>query len=85
MKYSNYFHHTREREDTKEIKMEWIEEVFRFPEKEYLQKDGRIRRWRFIKENGRYLRIVILEDKETIHMLFLIGHIKKNNNEDHLF
>lgn len=45
MKFTDYFLYTRQRLDRKEIKMEWIEQVFRFPEHEYLQADGR-------KENG---------------------------------
>ncbi len=70
MKFSNYFHHTRSRNDRKDIDIKWIEETFSLPEKEVVQLDGRIRRWRHIGEVDKYLRIVILEDKETIHNAF---------------
>ncbi len=70
MKFSNYFNHTRERKDRSEIKMEWIENVFNFPLREVVQNDGRIRRWGFVEEVGKYLRVVILEDQETVHNAF---------------
>lgn len=56
MKFTNYFLYTRQRLDRKQIKMEWIEQVFRFPEYEYLQDDGRKRKWGYIKEVDKYLR-----------------------------
>jgi hypothetical protein len=38
---------------------------------ERVQTDGRIRRWKKIDEaGGRYLRVVLLEDGETIHNAF---------------
>ena len=70
MKLTNYFLHTRQRPDRKEIKMEWIEQVFNNPEFEQVQTDGRIRKWAYIAEAEKHLRIVILEDKETIHNAF---------------
>jgi len=76
MKFTQYFSHTQIRPDRKDIKIEWIEYVFHFPEKEEIQKDGRIRRWAKIKEIDKYLRIVILEDGETIHNAFLDRSIK---------
>ena len=70
MKFTQYFLHTRERSDRKDIKLEWIEQVFYYPEKEKIQKDGRIQRWAKIDEKEKYLRIVILKDEETIHNAF---------------
>jgi hypothetical protein len=36
-----------------------------------IQADGRIRRWAAIEEaDGRYLRVVLLEDGETVHNAF---------------
>jgi hypothetical protein len=41
------------------------------PIKEFVQSDGRIRRWAPIAEaEGRVLRVVLLEDGETIHNAF---------------
>jgi len=41
------------------------------PLKEEVQADGRIRRWAQIAEaEGRYLRVVLLPDGETVHNAF---------------
>jgi hypothetical protein len=41
------------------------------PLKEAVQADGRIRRWAPIAEaEGRYLRVVLLPDGETVHNAF---------------
>ena len=71
MQFSQYFHSTRLRQERESIKMEWIEYVVSHPTKEFIQEDGRVRRWASIKEaEGRYLRVVLLEDGETIHNAF---------------
>lgn len=77
MKFTNYFLYTRQRPDRIEIKMDWIEQVFRFPEHEELQSDGRKRKWGYIKEVDKYLRVVVLEDNETIHNAFFDRDFKK--------
>ncbi|MBN2892651.1 MAG: hypothetical protein JXL97_12355 [Bacteroidales bacterium] len=77
MKFTNYFKYTRLREDRKDIKAEWIKQVYDQPEKEEIQSDGRIRRRAKIKEVDKYLRIIILEDKETIHNAFFDRSFKK--------
>lgn len=39
--------------------------------REVTQSDGRIRRWAKIEEaDGRFLRVVLLEDGETVHNAF---------------
>ena len=59
------------RSDRQTIKSEWIELVVRQPDAEQVQADGRIRRWKKIVEaGGRYLRVVLLEDGETVHNAF---------------
>lgn len=58
--------------------MEWIKDAFDNPVKEEIQSDGRIRRWAKIKEaDDRYLRIVILEDGETVHNAFFDRSFKE--------
>ena len=49
----------------------WIERAIREPIRQAVQADGRIRRWAQIPEaDGRYLRVVLLEDGETVHNAF---------------
>jgi hypothetical protein len=41
------------------------------PDREQIQSDGRLRRWKEIPEaDGKYLRVILLEDGETIHNAF---------------
>lgn len=71
MKYSQYFEYVRQREDRRSIRIEWIERVVQSPERQHVQTDGRIRRWAKIEEaGGRYLRVVLLPDGETVHNAF---------------
>ncbi|MEM0910041.1 MAG: hypothetical protein AAGJ37_03645 [Pseudomonadota bacterium] len=71
MKFTSYFLSTRERPDRASIDLHWIEHVVTNPDFESLQSDGRIRRWSKIAEkDGRYLRVVLLSDGETIHNAF---------------
>lgn len=78
LKFTNYFLHTRLRSDRKDIKIEWIEQVFRLPEHQEIQADGRKRMWGYIKEADKYLRIVVLEDHQTIHNAFFDRDYKKD-------
>lgn len=79
MKYSQYFLYTRSRSDRKWIKIEWIEYVINNPAKEEIQADGRIKRWAKIKEaDHRYLRVVLLEDGETLHNAFFDRSFKED-------
>ena len=71
IKTTQYFLSTQLRPDRAIIKMEWIMYVMHNHEKEFIQDDGRIRRWAKISEMGnRYLRIVLLDDAETVHNAF---------------
>jgi hypothetical protein len=55
MKTTRYFQAMRHRPYRATIKLEWIEDVVRYPLKKSFQKDGRIRRWASISEmEGRY-------------------------------
>ena len=71
MKFTRYFLAMRQRPDRAPIKQEWIEHVVRDPEHEHVQQDGRIRRWARIPDaEGRWLRVVLLPDGETVHNAF---------------
>ncbi|MBI1783759.1 hypothetical protein HYR69_01325 [Candidatus Sumerlaeota bacterium] len=48
------------------IRREWCEQAIASPERREVQPDGRIRYWRFVPELAKYLRVVTLEDGETI-------------------
>jgi hypothetical protein len=48
------------------LKREWCEQALMNPVKVSVQADGRIRHWTFIPELNKYLRVVTLEDGETV-------------------
>lgn len=71
MKSTEYFEAIRTRPDRVIIQDEWIRRVVESPEREDIQEDGRIRRRARIEEmEGRYLRVILLPDGETIHNAF---------------
>lgn len=71
MKVTAYFEAIRKRPDRIVIQDEWIERAMQAPIREHVQADGRIRRWVHVPEmEGRYLRIVLLPDGETVHNAF---------------
>jgi len=35
-----------------------------------VQADGRFKKWAFIKDAGHFLRVILLEDGETVHNAF---------------
>ena len=71
MKFTQYFRVMRERPDRLGIELSWIERAVLHPVREFVQEDGRIRRWAPIAEmEGRYLRVVLLPDAETVHDAF---------------
>lgn len=70
MKYTQYFLYTRQRPDRAHIKDEWIDFTIKNPIHTEIQSDGRIRKWAKIEEVGKYLRVIMLEDQETVHNVF---------------
>ncbi|MBI3896111.1 MAG: hypothetical protein HY313_09295 [Acidobacteria bacterium] len=71
MKFTQYFQAMRLRPDRAIIRLEWIQQVVEHPVKEVIQRDGRIRRWAPIEEmKGKYLRVILLPDGETVHNAF---------------
>lgn len=78
MKTTQYFIYTRQRLDRSIIKDEWIEYVIKNPLREERQSDGRIRHWARIAEMGnRALRIILLDDGETVHNAFFDRDFKE--------
>jgi hypothetical protein len=70
VKTSRYFEHVRNRPDRAIIRDEWVNKAVQSPVKTEVQADGRIRKWAWIPEAGRYLRVILLEDGETVHNAF---------------
>lgn len=69
---TSYFDFVRARPDRIFIRDEWILRVIENPVHEETQADGRIRRWAAIEElDGRFLRVILLEDGRTVHNAFL--------------
>lgn len=53
------------------IKIDWCLAALQSPVREEVQAvDGRVRRWIFVEELGRYLRVVTLPDGVTLHNAF---------------
>ncbi len=71
VRFTQYFAQVRKRPDREAIRDEWIVRAVERPDSESVQADGRIRRWARIAEaNGKYLRVVLLADGETVHNAF---------------
>lgn len=78
MKTTQYFQYTRQRADRVMILDERIERVIRDPLREEIQNDARIRRWARIAEmENRVLRVILLEDGETVHNAFFDRNFKE--------
>ncbi len=78
MKTTLYFQHTRKRPDRARIKDVWIEFEINNPVKTEVQSDGRIKKWAKISEEAKYLRVILLEDGETIHNVFFDRSFKED-------
>ena len=52
------------------IRREWCEQALQAPAHREVQPCGRVRLWVYIDELGRHLRVVTLEDGETVHNAF---------------
>ena len=51
--------------------------MIEFPQKTEIQSDGRIRKWGWIKEEDKFLRVILLEDEETVHKAFFDRSFKE--------
>jgi len=78
VKTTQYFDYRRKRPDRAKIKEDWIKFVIENPEKTEIQSDGRIRKWAKISEVGKYLRVILLKDGETIHNTFFDRSYKED-------
>ena len=81
MKKTAYFHYVWQRPDRAGIKQVWIEETIRNPVEEEVQEDGRIRKWGLIEAEQKYLRVILLNDGETVHNAFFDRDYHKRKNK----
>ncbi len=88
MKFTKYFLSIRQRPDRSVIKEEWIQFAIDSPAREFIQKDGRIRRWAAIAEmEGRYLESVptlLGIDSDTLSVLPYYSSSKFIKEDDHV-
>ena len=77
MKCTQYFLFIKQRPDRASIKDEWILDTIKNPVETEVQSDGRIRKWKFIEEAGKYLRVILLEDGKTVHNVFFDRNFKE--------
>ena len=55
-------------------------QVVSHPEHELIQSDGRVRCWaKIVEADNRYLRVIVLEDKETVHNAFFDRNFTRNH------
>ena len=77
MEFTEYFLHTRQRPDRRQITDGWIQKAIDAPIREVAQSDGRIRVWCFIPDENKYLRVVLLPDRVTVHNAFFDRSFKE--------
>jgi len=70
VKITKYFVYMRQRSDRAIIPEEWISRTVEHPQHTEKQSDGRIRKWAWIPEAEKYLRVILLDDEETVHNAF---------------
>ncbi|MGA7954800.1 MAG: hypothetical protein WCA07_14900 [Gloeobacterales cyanobacterium] len=70
MKSTSYFNEFASQKHP-EVQREWIERVLANPVKREIQSNNRISSWGNIEEaEGRVLRVITLDDGETVHNAF---------------
>lgn len=82
MKVTRYFEYMIQRPDRAEIGVDEIESVIENPIHRETQSDGRIRCWGYIADKDRYLRVILLEDGETVHNAFYDRDFRETSGED---
>lgn len=71
LKSTDYFRYRMSLPDRRHIREDWVMKAIREPLCEAIQSDGRVRRWARIDSfGGRYLRVILLPDGETVHNAF---------------
>jgi hypothetical protein len=79
IKCTRYFLVIRARPDRAAIREEWIAAAVAHPLRSERQRDGRVRRWIWVEEVHKYLRVILLEDEETVHNAFFDRGFKEED------
>ncbi len=79
MKCTLYFRFVRRRHDRIIINDEWIICAIKNPLRVEIQSDGRIRKWCYVTEMDKHLRVILLEDGETVHNAFFDRNFKEKS------
>ena len=51
--------------------------MIQFPVRTEVQSDGRVKKWAWIAEEEKFLRVILLEDGETVHNAFFDRSFKE--------
>ena len=70
MKTTRYFEEDVLAKKRPYMKREWCLEAISSPDYKMLQSDGRIRYYKYITEVQKFVRVITLEDGETVHNIF---------------
>ncbi len=81
IKCTQYFSFIKQRPDRAIIKEEWILDTIKNPIKTEIQSDGRIRKWSYVKEMNKYIRVILLEDGKTVHNAFFDRGFKEEKEK----
>jgi hypothetical protein len=78
LKFTQYYVETRTRPDRAMIREEWVALVVQNPLRFEVQSNGRFQLWGRIDEaEERYLRVILLDDGETVHNAFFDRRFKE--------
>jgi hypothetical protein len=75
---TQYFLAVRNRPDRAALKVEWIAAAISSPLFVEIQTDGRFRHWVWVEEVQKYLRVVLLSDRATVHNAFFDRGFKED-------
>ena len=76
VKFTRYF--ALRMRDRPEVRVEWCRRVLEDPEYVKQQDDGKYQMWGYIDELDKYLRVITLEDRETLDNAFFDRSYRTN-------
>jgi len=76
MKTTSYFEDEVLGKKRPHMKREWCKRALQNPDHKMLQSDGRMRYYKYITEAQKFVRVITLEDGETVHNIFFDRRFK---------